>query len=428
MPFELLSTQKEGAITMPGSSVDIAVVGAGIAGLSAARALKRREVDFTLIEASHRIGGRAYTEEVMPGLPLDLGCHWLHSASLNPFVEIAHRHGFHYDSARKRGAVFAYGDWAGADRLDEIENFLDRNHKRMAALPEDGEDRAVVDMTDRDNPWTALLDYRGSIDSSHDTDAVSVRDVLAYRKTGEDWPVKEGFGALIVRCFGDLPVTLNAAVERMNWSGPKVRLVTRRGEFTAKKVIITASTGILEGGDIRFDPPLPDWKNEAISSLPLGNHNRIYLIFDRDVFGEEAPGRVTVLDGDGAPISLDIRPFGYNIVHGMTGGRFADWLERAGEEASADFAMEKLKEAFGASITRHVVRHLVTAWRGDPWVKGAYSAARPGQSHQRGMLARPIDDHLYFAGEACSSNAYATAHGAYLSGIEAADEATASLT
>ena len=112
----------------------------------------------------------------------------------------------------------------------------------------------------------------------------------------------------------------------------------------------------------------------------------------------------------------------------MTGGRFADWLERAGEEASADFAMEKLREAFGASITRHVVRHLVAAWRGDPWVKGAYSAARPGQIHQRGMLARPIDDCLYFAGEACSSNAYATAHGAYLSGIEAAEEAAASLT
>ncbi len=413
---------------MPGSSVDIAVVGAGIAGLSAARVLKQRDVDFILIEASHRIGGRAYTEDVMPGLPLDLGCHWLHSASLNPFVEIADRHGFHYDRSEKRGGVFASGDWADADQLNEIESFLDRNHKRMEALPEDGEDRAIVDMTDRDSPWTALFDYLASLDSSHDPDGVSVRDVLAYRRTGDDWPVKEGLGALVASHFGDLPVTLNAAVERIDWSGPKARLVTPRGDVDAKKVIITASTGILEGGDIRFDPQLPDWKNEAISSLPLGNHNRIYLIFDRDVFGEEVPNRVAVLDGDGAPIRFYVRPFGYNIVHGMTGGRFADWLERAGVEASADFAMQKLKEAFGSSITRHVVRHVVSAWRGDPWVKGAYSAARPGQSHQRRMLARSIDDCLYFAGEACSSNSYATAHGAYLSGIEAAEEAAASLT
>ena len=412
---------------MPRSSIDIAIVGAGIAGLSAARTLIRRDVDFTLLEASRRIGGRAYTEEVMPGLPLDLGCHWLHSANFNPFVEIADRHGFHYDSSRKPSTVFARGNWADADQRNEIKRFHDRTHKRMTALPKDGEDRAVIDMIDRDNPWAALIDYEVSLDMSHDPDAVSVRDVLAYRRTGEDWPVKEGFGALIAHCFGDVPVTLNAAVERIDWSGPTVNLVTRRGDVTAKKVIVTASTGILGGGDIRLDPQLPAWKNEAISSLPLGNHNRIYLIFDRDVFGEELPSRVTVMDGDGAPMSIDIRPFGYNIVQGMTGGRFADWLERAGAEASADFAIEKLREAFGSSITRHVVRTLTTAWRGDPWVKGAYAAAEPGQSHQREMLARPIDDCLYFAGEACSSNSFATAHGAYWSGIEAAEAAAASL-
>jgi len=90
--------------------------------------------------------------------------------------------------------------------------------------------------------------------------------------------------------------------------------------------------------------------------------------------------------------------------------------------------MEKLKEAYGSSITRHVVRTLATAWRGDPWVKGAYAAAQPGQSHQRSLLARPIDDCLYFAGEACSPNSLATAHGAYWSGIEAAEAAGGSLT
>ena len=413
---------------MPGSSVDVAIVGAGIAGLSAAKVLEQRHIDFVLMEASHRIGGRAYTEDVMPGLPLDLGCHWLHSASLNPFVEIADRHGFHYDRSEKRNAVFASGNWASADQLNEIESFIDRNHKRMAELPDDGEDRAIVEMTERDSPWTAMIDYIASLGSSHDPDEVSVQDVLAYRHTGEDWPVKEGLGALVVRHFGDVPVTLNAAVERITWSGKKAHLATQRGDVDAKKVIITASTGILGGGDIRFDPQLPDWKNEAIASLPLGNHNRIYLIFDRDVFGDDAPNRVAVMGGDGAPIRFYVRPFGYNVVHGMTGGRFADWLERAGLEASADFAMQRLREAFGTSITRHVVRHLVTAWRGDPWVKGAYSAARPGQSHQRRMLARSIDDRLYFAGEACSSNSYASAHGAYLSGIEAAEEVAASLT
>ena len=110
-------------------------------------------------------------------------------------------------------------------------------------------------------------------------------------------------------------------------------------------------------------------------------------------------------------MSFEIRPFGFNYVSGMTGGRFADWLERAGIEASADLAKENLKKAFGSDITKHVVRHLVTAWRGDPWVKGAYSAARPGTVGQRARLADAIDRRLFFAGEATSNEFFATAHG-----------------
>ncbi len=109
----------------------------------------------------------------------------------------------------------------------------------------------------------------------------------------------------------------------------------------------------------------------------------------------------------------------------MTGGRFADWLERAGVEASVDLAKEKLKQAFGSDITNHVVRHSVTAWRSNPWVKGAYAAPGPGETHQRAALAKPIDNRLFFAGEATSREFMATAHGAYLSGISAAEAAAA---
>ena len=174
---------------------------------------------------------------------------------------------------------------------------------------------------------------------------------------------------------------------------------------------------------MRFAPGLPDWKQEAIAALPLGNHNRICLVFDRNVFGEDHPRGIAVLAPNSEPMSFGIRPFGHNYVCGLTGGRFADWLERAGAEASADLAKEKLKQTFGADITKHVVRHSVTAWRGDRWVKGAYAAPGPGEAHQRAALARPIDDRLFFTGEATSREFWATAHGAYLSGISAAKAA-----
>ena len=188
-------------------------------------------------------------------------------------------------------------------------------------------------------------------------------------------------------------------------------------------MIVTVSTGILAGGDIRFTPDLPDWKRQAVADLPLGCHNRICLAFDRNVFGEDHPLDVTLLSGESEPMSFHISPFGFNYVSAVTGGRFADWLERAGSDASFDLAKENLRKAFGSDITKHLVRHLVTAWRGDPWIKGAYSAAVPGAAGQRARLAEAIDERLFFAGEATSQQFYATAHGAYLSGLKAGEDA-----
>lgn len=420
----------------PNSTVDVAVVGAGAAGLAAAKTLERRGLSFVVLEASHRIGGRAYTEEVAPGVPFDLGCHWLHSASLNPFVGIADSLGLHYDktgpsllndNAELFNSVFVDGAWAGPESLRDLTAHFRRSHGGIEGLPGDGPDRSVAEVTERAGRWTPLFDYFVSLFSSADSDQVSARDVAAYRDTGEDWPVEEGYGTLVARFGAEVPVALNTAVREIVWSGKDLRLGTARGEVRARKAIVTVSTGILGAGDIRFDPPLPAWKLDAIAALPLGNHNRICLLFDRNAFGEDHPKSTTIMTPGTEPMNFRIRPFGHDYVHGMTGGRFADWLERAGPEASADFAKEKLRQAFGSGITRHIVRHLVTAWRGDPLIKGAYSAALPGQSGQRAELARPIDERLYFAGEATTPDFYATAHGAYITGIAAAEAAAEAL-
>jgi monoamine oxidase len=131
-----------------------------------------------------------------------------------------------------------------------------------------------------------------------------------------------------------------------------------------------------------------------------------------------------MLEGD-VPMATQLRPFGFDYVVGVTGGRFGAWLERAGAAASVDYLTERLVAAFGGDIRNALsTRTIVTAWAGDPWTLGSYSAAVPGAGHQRQELARPIDDILFFAGEACSEAFAGTCHGAYLTGLAAIDAMT----
>ena len=402
------------------TDTDVAIVGAGAAGLAAAKTLGELGVPFVVLEASHRIGGRAYTEAVGSGQPFDLGCHWMHSASLNPFVAIADAHGFDYEKLGRAGRGRIDGAWTSAAEEAEFEAFRARNLKAISRAAASGPDVAAADVTERAGRWTPLFDYFFSLWTSFDVDQISIVDLETYIDTDENWPLKQGYGALIARHAAGVPVTLNASVTAIDRSDKALRLTTPKGEIRTKKVIVTVSTGILAGDHIRFDPALPDWKQEAVAGLPLGNHNRICLIYDRDVFGPEAPRDAALLNQGAEPMGFTIRPFGYDYVVGLTGGRFADWLERAGPAASVDLAKENLKKAFGADIVKHVTGHSVTAWRGDPWVRGAYSAALPGQAAQRPRLAEPLDGRIFFAGEATSPEFYSTAHGAHLTGIETA--------
>jgi len=407
--------------------VDLVIVGAGAAGLAAAKAAEARGLTFQLLEASHRIGGRAYTEELAPGIPFDLGCHWMHSASLNPFVAIADRFGFHY---RRDGQwslnVFAGSHWISADEHAELAALMQANHAAVAAAAQRGEDVAVADVVDLDSRWASLHAYWSTLATSHDIDEISTVDSVAYNDTEENWPLREGFGALVARWAADVPVTFNAPVERVRWGSKGVAVETSKGTITGRRLLLTVSTNVLAAGRIRFDPILPDWKLAAARDLPLGVHNRIGIHLTHNPFGPEVPISGAIMVGDDVPMSVQFRPFGLDCVVGVTGGRFGAWLERAGQSASVDHLTERLVHAFGADIRKALApRTIVTAWAGDPWTLGSYSAAVPGAAHQRKELARPIDDVLFFAGEACSAEFASTCHGAYLTGV-AAVEAMAS--
>ncbi len=415
---------------MPMSSrVDVVIVGAGAAGLSAAKSARSRGLSFVLLEASDRVGGRARTEDFGPGQRFDLGCHWMHSASLNPFVDIADRLGFRY--RRKRGwdgPIHHRGAFLDDDQAREVDALVEADERAIAAAARSG-NPAIADVVNGHSPWAPYHAYWLTLDWSRDPDQVGVADVVAYDETDEDWPVVDGFGALVATWASDVPVTLDAPVRRVAMTRDGVDVETPRGTVSGRTVLVTVSTNVLACGRIAFEPALPQWKTAAAEALPLGVHNKIAIRLNEASAARPEPQYLTVMTRDhDVPVALYVRPYGYDYVVASTTGRFAASLERCGRAASVDFLVEHLQAAFGSGIKGCLTdRVIATTWQGDPWTLGAYSAGRPGQAHQRAVLARPVDDRLFFAGEATSTDACCTCHGAYLSGRHAVDEIAAVL-
>jgi len=405
--------------------VDVVIVGAGSAGLSAAKEAARKGLSYVVVEASHRIGGRAYTEELAPGQPFDLGCHWMHSASLNPFVAIADQYGFAY---RKHSTwdsrTWHRGAWLTDEQRQAMIASSDADQEAIARAVASGKDASLADVVDMESPWRPYHAYWFSLSSSVDIDQTGVLDINAYNDTDENWPVIKGYGALVAAWASDVPVTLNSPVERIRLKDDGVEVVTKSGTVTGRTVLVTVSTNILSSGAIAFEPGLPDWKQAAALELPLGTHNRIAIMLKDMPAGDTEGQRATVmLEDDEIPMTIEVGPYGLSHAVAVTGGRFGSWLERQGQQASVDYLSERILTAFGNDMARHLTdRVIVTAWQGDPWTLGSYSAALPGSHQQRAVLGRPIENRIFFAGEATSTDFYSTCHGAYLSGIRAVNE------
>ncbi|HET6619369.1 MAG TPA: FAD-dependent oxidoreductase [Dongiaceae bacterium] len=408
--------------------LDLLIVGAGAAGIGAARAAARAGLSHQVIEASHRIGGRAYTEDLAPGVPFDLGCHWLHSSDINPLVAEADRLGFAID----RNFAFSPHLWLNGRHATPSEDHAYGAYFTMAesgagaALPV-GEDRDVLSLLDAGSLCFAPFAHVFSVIHAADPDQVSVKDVTSQVTSGGDWPVRDGLGRMMARLGAGITVALNTVAEEIDWSArAHVTVRTNRGEIIARAVLITVSIGILQSGLIEFRPLLPAATLSAIGGFSPGAANRIALYFDEDVFGD-APSNLTIVDGDAEPLAIHIPTFGFNYVVGQTGGRYASHLTRAGRQAATGYVLDRVAAVFGEGIRRHFVRSIVSAWDTDPWVLGAYASVKPGHFGARDRLAEPVDNRLFFAGEAVGMPMVATCGGAFWSGTQAIGRIAAAL-
>jgi monoamine oxidase len=260
------------------------------------------------------------------------------------------------------------------------------------------------------------------MDMAVDLSSLSIRDYADQAELDPNYLVPAGYGNVVRRLGDGIPVSLGTPVKRIRYGGQGVSLETDRGEVRARACIITCSTGALASGYIRFDPPLPVWKQTAIAEVPMGLLAKIPLLIEGDRFGL-TPNYDILLELPGLQdIYFLCFPFDSNMMIGFVGGAFAWQLSAAGKDAAVDFALQSLRRMFGERAADRVVKADFTRWASNPWVRGAYSAALPGKFAARAEIARPIADRLFFAGEAMAGPFAQTSGGAVLSGEAAARE------
>ena len=416
-------------MTLP-SDTNVAIIGAGAAGLGAANALKHSGFSTIVLEARDRVGGRAHTLQAAPGIVFDLGCGWLHSADRNSFVEIARQLNFEINKDLPPWRERAYGKAFPQTERDAfiraIDDFYDRAEQAAKAAERSGRDSAANLCLEPGNRWNPMIDAISTYVNGCELDQVSILDMDAYEDTNINWRARRGYGALIAAYGASCPLALNCAVTLIDHSGKRVRLETSQGTLLADKVIVTLPTNLIAGEAIRFHPKLPE-KVDAARGLPLGLANKVMLALDdADALPKDGNLRGATMRTEMGTYHL--RPFGQPCIEGFFGGRFARSLEDAGPGALAAESINEIVSYLGNDYRRKLKPLSESRWAHDPFARGSYSHALPGHAGDRAVLAAPVDGRLFFAGEATSPGFFSTAHGARDSGERAAEEVMAANT
>ncbi len=408
---------------MANSDVEVVVIGGGAAGVAAAKRLQRASIRCLLVEARPRLGGRAWTVHDSAGHALDLGCGWLHSADRNPWVGVAQAEGLSIDKTpppwmnRQLERSFPRAEFA--DYRKAFTEFYERLDDAAQREP----DAPASTLLDPASRWNPLMNATSTYISGAELDRISLKDLDRYHSTDVNWRVIEGYGTLISKHGAALQQMLDCPVSAIDHSGKRLRIDTGKGAIAADQVIVTVPSAVLAAERIGFTPSLPE-KIEAARGLPLGVDDKLFIALDG---AEEFETSVRVFGHTDrvATAGYHLRPFGWPIIECYFGGDCAAELEQGGLAAFFDFAVSELCGVFGSDFARRLKPIRVHGWRSDPFALGAYSYASPGMADCRATLAEPVDDRLFFAGEACSRHDFSTAHGGYLTGVAAAEQVIA---
>jgi monoamine oxidase len=382
-------------------NTDVAVIGAGAAGIAAARQLQGSGLRVQILEARDRVGGRAHTT-LSHGVPADLGAAWLHFAKENAWTTLATEMGCN--------VVRTEPGWSSSNEFAQY-------YAAINAAATAGRDVAVSDIIpdDPSRPrFDAIMTWAVGVESS----AVSTMDLARYAESENNWSITEGLGEVVKRAARQLSIALNTVVTTVDWRHDEIRITTSAGRLDARALIVTVPTSVLASDRITFLPKLPAAYTQCFEDLPLGVANKVFFHMKAERLPFEQTTNIIGNTTNSRTASYTVWPAGQPLLMAYFGGDLSRELEARG--ALADFAREELRPLFGAGFTSNIESAVATSWGQDPFALGSYSAAKPGKANARGVLSAPLTPRIWFAGEACSSTHYGTLHGAWQSGVTAA--------
>jgi len=404
---------------------DVVIIGAGAAGLGAAKTLSDLGISFLLIEAQNRIGGRAYTDQHTFGVPYDMGCHWLNYGRINPWIAYGKTNGFSVTPADEDNyGLFVGQKKATQKERTEYELAYYRLEKKIGRIAEKSSnpDISPAEAIQLDTKWDKMAAYMmGPLDLAKEFDDFSCQDY--WESPGVDpYYCREGYGALVTHYGRKLPVQLSTPAHHINWRGPGVKVGTSNGTISSKAVILTVSTGVLAADKIKFTPALPVKKQESFRYISMGTYNNAALQFSKDFFGLGPDRYVDYVNDSGTEAGGMLTNIGgTNLTFVYSGGDSGRELELVGVQAGMDWGLNEVVKIYGSDAKKYFVKGNFTRWGEHPWTLGSYASAKPGYYHMRKELRKTIADKVFFAGEATHPLQWATCGGGLLSGIDAAN-------
>jgi len=421
--------------------IKILVVGAGISGLGAAKDLHDSGYEVTVLEARNKIGGRIDTDRSL-GFPLERGASWIHSNKLenNRLMSIKEELGLKtyisplsaYDGVRlfdKNGKVinlqegdlekieFRIGLVAyiasyirPSETLEGVINFL----KRIGLLS--FAPNAVLQAIHQ------TLELSAGEDSKNMPIGVLVAETEYIENAGVDEEVFGGFDQITDHLSINLDIKLNTPVTKIDYSSKKIKVFSSKQVYVADAVVVTVPLGVLQKNLIEFVPELPEKKKDAVKNINLGNVNKVIFKFPYSFWGDDKMFFIEREDRHAFSTWFNNEVMvNEPVIYSIISGDYSREIEKKSDEYIIEEAMKPLKIVYGEDIPKPE-SFLITRWGLEPYILGTYSA--PGHNQDdlklRTELANPIQNKIFFAGEATSVNEYGFAHAALNTGLREA--------